>query len=349
MENQSRYIVFGAGAIGIAVGGLMLGAGLRVTFVTRPAFAEALGRGVTIRQEGEVYSVRSDAITSADELTPEPDDIVIITTKSQATRSVIEDLSSVYGRTTIVICLQNGIRNEAIARERFDQVYAALVMMSAVQLSPDLIIMPRGRALAIGCYPHGLDDRAQQVADDMNRAGLEVTASSYTMAMKWGKLLANLNNATHTITGYWLERGLVDRDMRELMLEVREEGLRVLQAAGIQVEPPEGEPSPIRILRMNEALRRPVASNIDPLALPEDQRTYPSMWQDLRLGRTSSEAEFLNGEIIKLGRDLNVPTPYNSALLEIVERMFAEAVSPGIYTPAQLHSLIRYRAGFSRP
>jgi len=343
MEYQPRYIIFGAGAIGIAAGGLMLNAGLRVEFITRSAFAEALRKGVKVRQEGEEFIVKSDALTSADELTPESNDIVIITTKSQATRSVIEDLSRVYDRATRIVCLQNGTRNEAIARERFDTVYAALVMMSAVQLQPDLITMPRGRYLAIGCYPEGLDDTARRIAADMNRAGLEVTASSYTMSMKWGKLIANLNNATHAITGYWLEQGLADASMRELMLAVREEGLRVLAAAGIAVEPPEGEPSPIRILKMNEALRKPVDPNIDPLALPEERRTYPSMLQDLKLGRKSNEAEFLNGEIIHLGRRFGIETPYNTTLLEMVNRMFAEGESPGIISPVELHSLIRSR------
>jgi 2-dehydropantoate 2-reductase len=162
------------------------------------------------------------------------------------------------------------------------------------------------------------------------------------MSMKWGKLIANLNNATHTITGYWLEQGMADKDMRELSLAVREEGLRVLEAANIEVEPPEGEPSPIRILKMTEALRLPPDPSINPFAQPEDQRTYPSMLQDLQLGRKSHEAEFLNGEIIELGRRLGVPTPYNSALLELVNKMFTEGASPGIYTPAELHSLIQY-------
>jgi 2-dehydropantoate 2-reductase len=67
------------------------------------------------------------------------------------------------------------------------------------------------------------------------------------------------------------------------------------------------------------------------------------MWQDLIVGRKSSEAEFLNGEIVALGRKFNVPTPYNSALLEVVNRMFAEGEKPGIYTPAELRALILNR------
>jgi hypothetical protein len=38
-----------------------------------------------------------------------------------------------------------------------------------------------------------------------------------------------------------------------------------------------------------------------------------------------------------MGRKLAIPTPYNSTLLEIVNRMFDEGLKPGIYTPAELH------------
>jgi 2-dehydropantoate 2-reductase len=161
--------------------------------------------------------------------------------------------------------------------------------------------------------------------------------------MKWGKLVANLNNATHAITGYWLERGMAEVEMRALMLEVREEGLRVLEAAGIAVEPPAGEPSPIRIRRMTEKLKLPPDPSRNVPDLPEEQRTYASMWQDLVLGRPSSEADFLNGEIVALGRKLGIPTPYNSTLLEIVNRMFDNNLKPGIHTPAELRALIRRR------
>jgi 2-dehydropantoate 2-reductase len=346
MEN--RYVIFGAGAIGIAVGGLLLRAGARALFVARPAFAEALSRGVTLRPEdGEDITVRGDAVTRADEITPESEDIIIITVKSQATAEVIRDLSEVYDRSVPVVCLQNGIRNEAIAALTFDRVYAALVFLSAVQLRPELVMMPKGRVIAVGNYPEGVDDTARRICEDLARAGLEAIASAHTMAMKWGKLVANLNNATHTIVDYWLERGMAEAEMRDLMREVREEGLRVLDAAGIAVEPPEGEPSPIPIRKSTEALRRPPKPGNLAVEMPAEKRSLTSMLQDIYLGRRTHEAEFLNGEIVELGRRVGIPTPYNSTLLEIINRMFEEGLRPPLYTPAELHDFIRSRAAAS--
>ena len=165
-----------------------------------------------------------------------------------------------------------------------------------------------------------------------------------SMVMKWGKLVANLNNATTTLTGYWLERAMADTEMRRLMLAVREEGLRVLDAAGIAVEPPANEPSPIRIREMTEKLKELPKRQYDPAAAPPNEaRTFSSMWQDLHLGRKSNEAKFLNGEIVTLGSRYGVPTPYNSTLMELVNRMFTERLEPGLYSPAELHDFILSR------
>jgi 2-dehydropantoate 2-reductase len=344
IEKPTRYVIFGAGAIGGAIAGLLDRAGSRVVCVARPAYSEALSRGTILKDDANEFRVTAKSVTRVAELKPEIGDVAIITTKSQATESAVTDLFDVYGERLRVVCLQNGARNEEIAARRFPHVYAGLVFFSAVQLEPSLITLPQGRTLAIGCYPEGLDDIASNICVELRRAGFEAIASSHVMAMKWGKLVANLNNATTTITGYFLEQAMADPEMRLLMLSVREEGLRVLDAAGIAVEPPADEPSPIRILEMTERLRQPPLGVTDPFTLPEQLRTFSSMWQDLHLGRTEHEAKFLNGEIVALGERLGIPTPYNSTILEIVSRMFKDRLKPGIYHPRQLNDLIQSRS-----
>jgi 2-dehydropantoate 2-reductase len=343
VEKRGRYVIFGAGAIGSAIAALLTQSGSRVVCVARPAYAEALRHGIVIKENGSELCVSVDAVSAARDLAPEADDVALITTKSQATERAVDDLFEAYGETLPVVCLQNGVRNEEIAARKFRRVYAGLVFLSAVQLDPSAIELPQGRSVAIGCYPSGVDDLALDLCADLTRAGFEAMTSAYVMSMKWGKLVANLNNATTTITGYWLERAMLDPAMRRLMLAVREEGLRVLDAAGIAVEPPADEPSPIRIREMTDKLREPPKHPYDPNR-SNGPRTYSSMWQDLHLGRKAHEAEFLNGDIVAIGRKLGIPTPLNSTLLEIVDRMFAEALSPGLYNPDELHDLLRSRA-----
>lgn len=342
-EKPGRYVIVGAGAIGSAIAGLLTRAGSRVVCIARPVYAEALRNGIVIKENGDELTVRVDAVTAVRDIEPKSDDVAFITTKSQATEAAADELLERYDQELPVVCLQNGVRNEEIVGRRFRKVYAGLVFLSAVQLDPSVINLPQGRSVAIGCFPSGVDGMANALCGELTRAGFEAMASSHVMSMKWGKLVANLNNATTTITGYWLEQAMSDPAMRSLMLAVREEGLRVLDAAGIEVEPPADEPSPIRIREMTDKLREQPKHAYDPVRLERGPHTYSSMWQDLHLGRKAHEAEFLNGDIVTLGKKMGIPTPFNSTLLEIVNRMFEEGLSPGLYTPDQLHELIRSR------
>jgi len=340
--KRIRYVIVGAGAVGCAVGALLSRAGSRVVCVTRPAIAEALRLGIEVRVDDRPIEFAADAVTSVRELHPWADDVLFVTTKSQHTASVVGELSGRYSRSTPVVTLQNGVSNESIAAEKFENIYAGLVFFSAMQLSPSTVVVPPGLNVAIGCYPTGVDELAIEIVNDLSSAGFDALASGHVMSMKYGKLVANLNNATHAITGYWLELGAADADMRALMLAVREEGLRVLEAAGIAVEPPRGEPSPIRILEMTEKLKRPPdpGARARAEALPFEARTQASMWQDLYLGRSTTEAEHLNGEIVRLGEENGVATPYNSALLKLIRRMVESGETPGLMSPSELRTLI---------
>ena len=345
VEKTTRYVIYGAGAIGATIAALLRRAGSRVICVARPAYAEALRKGIEIREEEIVSRVSVDAVKTVAEISVESGDVALITTKSQATERSVEELLEHYDESLPVVCMQNGTRNEEIAAAKFKRVYAGLVFLSAVQIEPSVITLPPGRSVAIGLFPAGLDETAFHICAEMQNAGFDAMPSAHVMSMKWGKLVANLNNATTTITGYWLERAMADAEMRRLMLAVREEGLRVLDAAGIAVEPPANEPSPIRIREMTEKLKELPKRAYDPTtASPAEPRTFSSMWQDLHLGRESNETAFLNGEITSLGERYGVPTPYNSTLMELVNKMFAEGLAPGLYTPAQLDDFIQSRA-----
>ena len=57
--------------------------------------------------------------------------------------------------------------------------------------------------------------------------------------------------------------------------------------------------------------------------------------------RGEVEAESLNGEIVRLGRQYGVSTPYNSLLLELSTAMAVAREQPGTYTVRQLWERIQ--------
>lgn len=341
-KSTMRYVIYGAGSIGCAVGGLLVHSGCRVLFVARPRIATAIAAGFEVKPAEAQISVRGEVVTQLDRDSTQPGDVVVMTVKSQDTRAVLAELHEVYEKDVALVCLQNGVSNEQVASESFTRVYGGLLLISTVQLEPDLVTM-KGNKIAIGCYPDGVDSTAETLVADLSSAGFDAMVSPHVMASKWAKLIANLNNASHAITGYWPEKSAADPEMRALMLAVREEGLAILDAAGIPVEPPDGEPNPLRIRDDTDKLRQPVVSVSSQAPGRDDARTYPSMLQDLMLGRKTNEAEFLNGEIVRLGDRLGIPTPFNRRLMETIQRMSDDRIQPGVYSPAELHEILEGR------
>jgi 2-dehydropantoate 2-reductase len=80
-------------------------------------------------------------------------------------------------------------------------------------------------------------------------------------------------------------------------------------------------------------LDRPVRGRVDIQA-------YSSTWQSLMRGVGTAESEHLNGEIVRLGEQVGMETPINSALTRIVMDMAGQKELPGRYTPAELCALL---------
>ena len=71
-----------------------------------------------------------------------------------------------------------------------------------------------------------------------------------------------------------------------------------------------------------------------------DNQAYSSTWQSLMRGIGTAESEYLNGEIVRLGEQVGMETPINSALTRIVMDMAGRREPPGRYTPPELCALL---------
>jgi len=239
--------------------------------------------------------------------------------------------------------MQNGVRNEEIAAGRFLRVYGGMLGISATFLEPGLVAHTRGDLVSIGNYPLGCDNTGLQIAARLEKAGFRTTTHESIMAVKWTKLILNLNNATLAIIDKHLQLGLVTPAVSNFMADVHEEGLRALAVAGISLE---DRNNPYDLKR-NIAELRSVTEDTEKICAeansPVEFRTYPSTWMDLKLKRGQTETGYFNGEIILLGEKYGFPTHYNSTLFIIVETMAAKGAQPGLYTVEELANLVEQR------
>ncbi|MFN7623245.1 MAG: ketopantoate reductase family protein [Acidobacteriota bacterium] len=347
-----RFVIHGAGALGSLVGGRLAASGAKVVLVGRdPHIAAIMERGLEIRspEDRQIISNLS-AYTSLDSIIPSgptANDILILAVKSAATPLAVQELRERFGETTPLFCLQNGIRNEELAARRFLHVYGIMAGLVVRMIEPGVVAQIFYNDLALGGYPLGCEGTGRQVAEALRQAGFNVTTHDSIMAVKWSKLVLNLNNATLAIIDCHLQLAMVTPPVALFMAEVVDEALRVLEAAGIPViEPANPYNLAAYVEQLRQISRGPHGSAAVDAArhLSVDQRAYPSTWTDLQEERGDTEAGFLNGEIILLGEKFGVPTPYNSTLLNVVEQLAVERARPGRFSIEQLSSLVSSRS-----
>ncbi|MFN0086971.1 MAG: ketopantoate reductase family protein [Blastocatellia bacterium] len=340
-----RFIIHGAGAIGSVVGGLLAEAGAEVVLVARAAHVDAIAKyGLTIKSRNGDRVVRNlTAVTEPSRITPRPGDVIFLTVKTGQTADSVQHLREVFPEETPFFCMQNSVRNEELAARRFLHVYGAMAGISATFIAPGVVSHTRATLISLGNYPRGCDQFGLNVADALTNAGFTVTVHESIMAVKLSKLILNLNNATFAIIDKHLQLGLITPEIARFMADVNEEGVHVLETAGIPLDDPN---NPYDLKQQIADLRGVVD---DPERIREEEnslfehRTYPSTWMDLKQRRGETEAGYFNGEILLLGEKYHVPTPYNSTLFNIVETMAVDKIEPGLYSIEELSTLVEQR------
>jgi 2-dehydropantoate 2-reductase len=333
-----RFIFCGAGAIGGVLGGQLAKAGREVIFIEKlPEHVAAIeAHGLQLRGVHGNHTLRVPVVTHANQVDFRPDDVIFLAVKSLHSEAACAELRQATALELPIFCSQNGVRNEEVAARYFRHVHGTMVLIGAKRLEPGVVVHTGNGPLGVGAFPEGLSQAARDVAAALNETDLVAYTTEHITHHKWNKMLINLTNATMGLTGLSTHEARANMEPRLWMAEVYEEGARVLHAAGIQYEgPPDMGPIEDRIRELRDANFRP--------AVPEDDelKGRASLWQDLYHQRGEVEADYFNGEIVRLGQQYHIPTPYNSLSVDLIKEMAAARELPGKYTITQLRELLR--------
>jgi 2-dehydropantoate 2-reductase len=333
-----RYIIIGAGAVGGTIGGCLFQGGHEVVLVARGAHLDALRRdGLRLATPFGTEVLPIPAVSGPAEVELRHDDVLILTAKTQDAEALLAEWAwqpvtadgAVAAEVVPVVCAQNGVASERFALRRFSHVYGMCVWLPATHLEPGTVEAygaPLAGTLEVGRYPAGTDPMAGRIGKDLTKSRFLAPVSADVMRWKYAKLLDNLNNAIealcgHEHTGFAAEPR--SEEAAELYRRTRAEGTAALRAAGIA-----------------HASRAEIAEVIgDHVRIEQvdgSARSGGSSWQSLTRGTGTIEADFLNGEIVLLGRVYGVPTPVNEALQRLANQAAAEHRAPGFMTPAQV-------------
>jgi 2-dehydropantoate 2-reductase len=314
-----RYVIFGAGAVGGVIGGRLFQTGSDVALIARGEHLSALqARGLELQTPEETRTLPIPVAGHAEQLPVTDADTVILATKSQDTLAAVEQLAGLAPDAPVV-CAQNGVDNERTALRRLARVYGMSVFLPATHLAPGVVQAHSGPALGIldlGCYPNGTDEVCTRVAADLTAAGFSSRPDRAIMRHKYAKLLLNLANALEAAGGAGARQS-------DLVAQAQAEARLCLRAAGIEVAPPEEAQS-----------RRDGVMHLRPIA--GQRRAGGSSWQSLARATGRIETDYLNGEIVLLGRLHGIPTPVNEMLQRVANRLARDQRPPGSLTTDEL-------------
>jgi len=319
----SRYVVIGAGGVGVSIAAELQRAGREVVIVARGAQLEFLRAGKLryARPDGVRY-LELAAVGDPGEVDLTSDDVLVLATKTQDAEAAVADWASRPVRhpdgtrrqaaaSIPLPTTQNGLETERLALRRFASVLAGVLWIPATYLQAGEVISAGTPAVGVfwlGAYPGGSHPRLAGVADDLRAAGFEVQVVQDILRWKAAKLLGSV---TFVLAALYPAGERREQAAQLLRTEARE----ILVAAGYDIADVAAETT-ADVSRFSAA---PMAGR---------ERDGISTWQSL--SRSSPlETDFLNGEIVLAARLLGKTAPANEAMAERARAAWRDGVAPG--------------------
>jgi 2-dehydropantoate 2-reductase len=295
-----EIIVLGAGAIG-SLYGAKLAATNDVTLIGRAAHVAAINsHGLQI--EGiESQRVRIRATTAVEQIGPNA--LILLTTKVPGSAAALAPLAPLVRDDTTILCLQNGLGSERIARVALGPrgtVLRGIIQFGATFKSPGVV-----QHMTTGYTVVEQHQRSNRVAGVLTAVGLDCRISPNIARDVWHKLVLNcVVNPITAILGCEVG-GIANPELDALKKLVIDECVAVAATQGL-------------------TFAVDFMAQITEVFGPS--RNIASMLQDLRRGRLT-EIDYMNGAVAALGAEEGVPCPVNGALNAIIKAMEARSRS----------------------
>lgn len=330
-----KVAVLGAGSVGCFVGACWSAAGIDVTLIGRRRIGDELAAHGLTASDGDGWgvSLAPDRVRfAAEPRAMRGADLIALAVKRADAERAAREIARHAGRDAAVLCLQNGVDIAEALRPLLGRRAAieGMVPYNVVHPAPGHWRRTTWGELAAARHP-AIEALAAAVGDRPGRLAL----ADDMRAVKWGKLLLNLNNAVNALSGVGLLEELRQRDFRRVLAAAMLETLALLDAAGIV--PAKIGPIPPRLLPHAVGAPDLLFNNL----LLRVQRIAPgarsSMADDIAAGR-ATEVDWLNGEVVRLAARLGRTAPVNAAIAELVHQ--AEAGVERRWTAQELRDAV---------
>ena len=321
-NKKLKIAVVGAGAIGGICAGLIKKAGYDVTVVVRrEAHArQIMERGIHITGIAGEFTVKMDALAGVENLAPDRD-LLLLGVKATALEDVVQKLRSRLSPSAMVVSLQNGFCEQALADVLGrDRVIGCVTGWGATLHSDCDLEMTSTGDFIVGNIDGNKDPRLEKVQAILNRV-LPCQISNNIGGSLYSKLIINsCITSVGAVCGLYLGQMLAQKKVRLVFLRIMEEAMAVALAMDIKVEIFAGKLNYYTFLEesgMISALKRHLFLRVLGFKY---RRLKSSMLQSLER-KQPTEIEFLTGFITENAKKHKVPTPVNDQIFKMVREI----------------------------
>lgn len=293
-----RIAVMGTGGTGGYFGGLLAKAGEEVSFIARGTHLQAICKnGLVVKSvlAGD-FTIPATATDNPEDIGPV--DVVLFCVKAYDNAVAIELMRPLIGRETMVLTVQNGIDNEQQIGKAIgpEHVLGCISYVSSTIESPGVIAQTAGPGKIIfGEMAGGTSHRTEALKVTLQNAGIAAELHPDIQTALWQKFMAICGvNGVTALTRLPMGEIMACEETQNLLKGIMEEVEAVARVSGANL--PDGC----------------VQQSIDFFGSLEASMRG-SMYYDLTAGRRL-ELDVLNGTVVRLGDELEIPTPMNFAI-----------------------------------
>lgn len=254
-----KIAVFGAGAIGCFIAGMMARAGFSPTLIARGQMLKAIqSQGLSVKFEGDWFTVPLEA--TDDTAAVGPQDLVILATKAHQIEPALPALKGLIGPETRVMPAINGIpwwyckglsgsAAQPVADRNLDscdpsgridrmipadRVLGAVVYLAASIPEPGRVDTIGPKTLLIGDASGKNGAMTEQVADMLRQSGFDAPVVDDIRAAVWTKLWGNVHsNPLSVATMGTMEQICTDQKVSDVSRAIMRETESVANALGV--------------------------------------------------------------------------------------------------------------------
>jgi 2-dehydropantoate 2-reductase len=339
-----KFAIYGAGAMGTVLGAWLTKEGVDIDLINRnkehvvglKTNGASIVGTVTFTQPVKAY---------LPEEMKGPYDVIFLMTKQLNNVEIVKSLVPNLATDGVICTMQNGLPEHSVASViGKDRTYGCAVSWGATMKGSgvaELTTQPSRETLtfSLGSYSGKQDERFEAIKDVLNLMGNVETNPNF-LGARWSKLLVNSAfSGLSTITGATFGEIATKWSSRVIALDIIKECIDVAKAVGIKVEPIQGKDI-AKMLDYHNPIKRLIGLLIIPIAMKKHRLLKSSMLQDLLNGK-HCEIEAINGVVAAYGDDVNVDTPLNDRIIQIVKDIEAGLAKPCWENLAKLKELKR--------